>query len=79
MTNRFRIISNVGIYDEVDGRIYSDIRSICRLLNKVNNRADRNADLLWDVLDKIGDEEWVSDLLSLHFCKCIDEELKKIG
>lgn len=35
-----------GIYDSLTGDIYSGNMATCQLLNDVNDRADRNAELL---------------------------------
>lgn len=43
---RFRVISDVGVIDNSSGEIYRSHQNLCKLLNAVNDRADRNADEL---------------------------------
>ena len=46
--NRFELFTNSQyIKDNVTGFQYSSLQEICKLLNNVNKRADRNADELW--------------------------------
>jgi len=46
--NRFELFANSQyIKDNVTGFQYSSLQEICKLLNNVNKRADRNADELW--------------------------------
>lgn len=46
---RFRVINGVGVYDELTDRTYSTHRKLCELLNKENDRANRNVEQYDDV------------------------------
>ena len=46
--NRFELFAESHyIKDNVTGFQYSSLQEICKLLNNINKRADRNADELW--------------------------------
>lgn len=38
MIERFRVINDVGIEDDLTGETYTNFRQICAVLNKVNRR-----------------------------------------
>ena len=51
--NRFRVYQDKVLYDSVDKNYYNfndvyDWSRLCRLLNKMSDRADRNAELCTD-------------------------------
>ena len=53
---RFRIIPNVGVKDDLTGEILSTFRDFCNALNKVDERANLNAELYYDLLYKDEDD-----------------------
>lgn len=46
---RFRVIQNVGIEDDLTGKIYSNYREICELLNSENDRRNEIAEELFEL------------------------------
>ncbi len=56
-SKRFCVISNVGIQDNLTGEIYTNHRSLCNLLNDLNDRCDGFAEELYDLrLEKLKGE-----------------------
>ena len=49
---RFRVQAGV-IIDDLTGKEYVTMREICQLLNQVNDRADRNAELYYTIPESI--------------------------
>lgn len=45
---RFRVADGF-IIDDLTGKQYNNLRDICKLLNDVNDRADRNAELYYEL------------------------------
>ena len=52
---RFRVIQNVGVLDDLTGEVLSTFRDFCDALNKVDERANLNAELYFDLLYKDDD------------------------
>lgn len=46
---RFRVIRNVGVLDDLTGKIYNNYRDICKLLNDEAERRDEIAEELFDL------------------------------
>lgn len=67
MIERFRLIQGVGIEDDLTGKTYTTFREICDVLNKVNRKSDKNAELYFDVLEK---KNIIRDKLKLHQDVC---------
>lgn len=49
-------VQNGFIIDDLTGKEYNNLRDICKLLNNMNERADRNAQLYYDLLREDSDE-----------------------
>lgn len=56
---RFRVIPDVGVYDELTGNISSTHRELCSQLNYLSEKADHNAELYYD---KKSELEWQYEL-----------------
>ena len=44
------MIKNVGVKDELTGKIYSNHRELCKLLNETSEKSDENAEKYYDCL-----------------------------
>ena len=62
MTNRFHYLTGIGIEDETTGYTYTNQRDITNLLNNLNERADKNAKLYWDLRMLILDADNINEL-----------------
>ena len=62
MTNRFHYLTGIGIQDDLTGYTYNNQRDITNLLNNLNERADKNAKLYWDLRMLILDADTIEEL-----------------
>lgn len=49
---RFYVIPNVGVCDDLTGKIYHTYRDFAKLLNQIDERANKNAEDYYDLLMK---------------------------
>ena len=49
MGKRFSVIRDVGIEDNLNGKVYTNHRDICVVLNRLNDKADSFAEKLWEI------------------------------
>ena len=47
---RFKVIKNVGVLDDLTGEVLSTYRDLARVLNEVDERANKNAEMYYDLL-----------------------------
>ena len=47
---RFKVIENVGVLDDLTGEVLSTYRDLARVLNEVDERANKNAEMYYDLL-----------------------------
>ena len=47
---RFKVIENVGVLDDLTGEVLSTYRDWARVLNEVDERANKNAKMYYDLL-----------------------------
>lgn len=66
MDKRFHYYPSGEIIDEVTGKRYYGNSEICKLLNQESDRADRNAELLYDDSDEYRKLVWERDIYK-HF------------
>ncbi len=62
-TKRFELDYGFGIKDNLTGRRYSERSDLVELLNDVNDKADRNAELL--DIDCVAQKEFVEKVLKI--------------
>ena len=53
---RFRVIRDVGILDDLTGKIYNNYRDICKLLNDEDKRRNEIAEELFDLKFNLHDK-----------------------
>lgn len=53
MDKRFTLISDYFIKDNLTGNTYTDRDEIVALLNHINEKADKNAELVWEIKTSI--------------------------
>ena len=72
MSDRFTYnYFSMSIRDEQTGYIYSDLEKICTLMNQLNERADRNAE--------VSDLERLENVVYRNFVKNVLKILNKYG
>jgi len=52
MIKRFRVIPHVGIEDDLTGQTFTNFKELCNVLNKIDERANKNAEKYYDILNK---------------------------
>lgn len=52
MIKRFRVIPHVGIEDDLTGQTFTNFKVLCNVLNKIDERANKNAEKYYDILNK---------------------------
>ena len=60
--SRFHYLTGIGIEDSLTGYTYTNQRDITKLLNNLNERADKNAKLYWDLRMLILDADTINEL-----------------
>ena len=60
--SRFHNLTGIGIEDELTGHIYNNKNEITKLLNQINNKADKNAELYWNLRMLILDADTIDEL-----------------
>ena len=53
---RFKVIENVGVLDDLTGKIYNNYRDICKLLNDEDKRGNEIAEELFDLKFSLHDK-----------------------
>ena len=59
---RFHYLTGIGIEDETTGYTYTNQRDITNLLNQINEQADKNAKMYWDLRMLILDADNINEL-----------------
>ena len=47
---RFKVIRDVGVLDDLTGEILTTFRDFARALNTIDERANKNAEMYYDLL-----------------------------
>ena len=53
MDKRYTLISDYFIKDNLTGNTYTEKEEIVALLNHINEKADKNAELVWEIKTSI--------------------------